>query len=126
MVIAIGALLLGVLMPAFADARKRASNVIYLSNEQQLTGTWIIYVDVNDGLLFGSGTSRNKKVLSRMQSPQDAHGSFDTLNLQSGIRRGRSYPFADDNALVGLGRFRSEYQGGNVELQCVVHRAKGR
>lgn len=101
-VIAITVLLLSVLMPAFANARKTASNVICYSNEKQLVRAWIIYADFNDGLLVGPGTSRSNKAFDWVQSPQDAHGSFNTSSLQShmrGIRRGQLYPLVEDSAV---------------------------
>ncbi len=133
-VIAITALLLTVLMPGLANARKTASNVIYYSNDKQLVQPWIIYPDLDDSLLVGPGISHSKDVFDRVQSPQDAHGSFNTSSSQSrmpGIRQGQLYLLVDGNTystdvLVGVNRLRSDCQGDNIEMQWVARRAKAR
>ncbi|MBW8034358.1 MAG: type II secretion system protein [Planctomycetes bacterium] len=82
-IFAVIALLLPVLMPAIANARKTASNVIYYPNEKELTQTWIIYADLNDGLPVGPSASRSSNAFDWVQSPQDAHDKFDTSCIES-------------------------------------------
>lgn len=133
-VIAIIALLLTVLMPGLANARKTASNVVYYPNENQLVQPWTIYSDLNDALPAGSGSLNSKDAFDWMHSPQDANGSLSTPSSQNhmhGIKRGKLYLLVDGNTystdvFVGLGGLRSDCQGDNEDLQWAACRGKAR
>ena len=89
-VIALTAMLLPVLIPALANARKVAANVIYCSNEKQLLHVWIINTDLNsDGSDF----------------------NFVDSDLEHRRWRDKKSIYYSTDALVGLGWFRSDYQG---------------
>lgn len=70
-VIAITALLLTVLIPGFADARKTASKVIYYSNEKHLAAPMFIYVELNHTLNFALGALHTNKVFQGVRSSKD-------------------------------------------------------
>jgi prepilin-type N-terminal cleavage/methylation domain-containing protein/prepilin-type processing-associated H-X9-DG protein len=101
-VIAIIAILAAMLLPALANAKKRAQAATCLSNQKQLCLAWTMYADDNHDFIINTGTGvQNGCVPWRYAAPfpppktaglsaQDA----DMLTLQTGYKLGGLYQYA--------------------------------
>lgn len=110
-VIAIIAILAGLLLPALAKGKSRAVRARCINNFKQLTLSWTLYTDDNDGNLvqsetisFGAGTNEPVWVFGRMDLPSEA---TDT-NL---IMVGRLFPYHKSTAIYHCPADREEVNG---------------
>ena len=73
MVIAIIAILAGLLLPALAKAKTKARAITCMNGNNQLTMAWRFYADENDGRLVGSGRGQ---MMSGKQIPEWIGGNW--------------------------------------------------
>src|SRR5262245_54484550 len=76
MVIAIIAILAGLLLPALTSAKVKGQSAMCLSNVKQLQLSWNMYPDDNNGVLvqnyYGNATAPERWVRGDMSNDQDA------------------------------------------------------
>jgi prepilin-type N-terminal cleavage/methylation domain-containing protein/prepilin-type processing-associated H-X9-DG protein len=108
-VIAIIAILAALLLPALANAKKRATQATCLSNQKQLATAWMMYVSDNGGMVIGFSTLPGANPLNwRVEAdlvggPPPATLSGDEAYkwlFQKGYKTGPLYPFAANPDLM--------------------------
>jgi prepilin-type N-terminal cleavage/methylation domain-containing protein len=91
-VIAIIALLLSIMTPALRKAKEAARRVCCLSNLRQLTTSWLMYADQNDGKIVRSsvsGDSRDVNAWIKWIVPVTYESKIE------GIEKGALYPYVN-------------------------------
>jgi prepilin-type N-terminal cleavage/methylation domain-containing protein/prepilin-type processing-associated H-X9-DG protein len=107
-VIAIIAILAAILLPALANAKKRAQAATCLSNQKQITLAWVMYASDNHDLIINTGDQIANGCVPWRYSPLNLFpplppSSFPTgaspetismIEMQEGYKRGSLYQYA--------------------------------
>ena len=101
-VIAIIAILAALLLPALANAKKRAQASACVSNQKQITLAWVMYADDNQDLIINTGDSiQNGCVPWRYANPFPPPSiaglsgpDADLAKLEAGYKQGGLYHYA--------------------------------
>ncbi len=108
-VISIIALLVAVLMPALANARRQATGAVCMTNVKALSLAWAMYADDNEGRIVGGNTylvtttgastvdwNNGKPSEAWVLPPVNNDATLDPLHReQEGLRRGRLYKYVN-------------------------------
>jgi len=97
-VIAIIALLMALLMPALERAREQAQRVLCLNNLNQLTLSWLLYADDNDGKIVNGATGFSYANESWGDHTDElawvhVYSDLSTEEQIRGIREGALFPY---------------------------------
>ena len=95
-VVAILAVLLAVLLPAFSQVRRTAKSANCLSNLRQLYAAFHLYAEANRGILMGSATEEPWDELLREHVPGDEYYICPSDESGFGEMIGLSYAWRDD------------------------------
>jgi prepilin-type N-terminal cleavage/methylation domain-containing protein/prepilin-type processing-associated H-X9-DG protein len=115
-VIAIIALLLSVLIPALQVAKEQASAAVCMSNENQLSKSWVLYAEDSDGFIVDADTGDTAsgyyyftppggtsiRIHTFVADAQDENGNRCNTSIEDkvrGYRRGALWPYFENHKL---------------------------